>query len=939
MLTISKPLSSGQAQSYHQKEFANAQDNYYTEGDRVRGQWHGQLAQKWGLQGEGDSAHFGRLADGQHPITGEQLVRLRLPHQHTNAQGEKIKTMEHRAGWDATFAAPKSVSLTALVGGDERVRQAHRESVDVALNELEKYVQARIGGNHPAETTGQWVATKFEHDSSRPVDGYAAPQLHTHVVFFNMTERANGEIRAVQPRELYRSQQYGTAIYRAELSLRLKRLGYEIEPSAKGAPEIKGYSQDYLNASSPRSQQIREEMQRQGFGSAEAAEIAQHQTRAAKLTISHEEMQRRHQEMAEQHGHQPTRVIEEAQARAHEIQTSTQEEKQRGITQALEYARERNLERDAVADERDIMRDALKRSMGEASLAQVRQQFEQEVKQRDFIELAQEPGKAGRAFTNQQTIDLERNNIRLMREGQNEHSALVSFQTRRQIENDYSHLSASQRGAVEEVLSSRDRIQALDGVAGAGKTTSLTAIRDAAEREGYHVEGLAPTSRAAQNLQEAGIESSTLQRHLARPDTQERHQKRLYVLDESSLASTRQVNEFLHKLKQHDRVLLVGDTRQHEAVEAGRPYSQLQEAGMKAAHLDEIIRQKDPELKHVVEQLSRGESQSAIFNLERQGRVHQIEDREERLKTIAQEYGRQPQGTLVISPDNESRRQLNSLIHREMQQRGTVSEREQKFSVLEPRQDLTGADRAWATRYEVDDVLRYSRGSKASEISAGEYATVKAVDHDRNLLTVQRDNGEEFTYNPRTLQGVSVYHSAEREFAEGDRVQFTAPSKEFHVANRELGTVETARENGGITVRTDSGRVLTFNIEDHPHLDYGYAVTSHSGQGQTTDRVLINVDTELGEKLVNERLAYVAVSRARYDAQIYTNDQAELAHDLSREYSHSTATDDYFQEHGHEQGPTASTVEHSHAEESLADIGQSPAADAPQGQSIGIGEE
>jgi len=613
----------------------------------------------------------------------------------------------------------------------------------------------------------------------------------------------------------------------------------------------------------------------------------------------------------------------------------------------LAYARERNLERDAVADERDIMRDALKRSMGEASLAETRQQFEREVQARGFIELDRQPGAAGRVFTNQEMIDLERDNIRSMREGQNQHPALASFETRRQTENDYAHLSASQRGAVEEVLSSRDRIQALDGVAGAGKTTSLTAIRDAAEREGYHVEGFAPTSRAAQNLQEAGIQSSTLQSHLARPDSAEGHQKRLYVLDESSLASTRQVNEFLHKLKHNDRVLLVGDTRQHEAVEAGRPYSQLQEAGMKTAHLEEIIRQKDPELKKVVEQLSKGESQSAIFDLERQGRVHQIEDREERLKTIAQEYGRQPQGTLVISPDNESRRELNSLIHREMQQRGTVSEQEHKFQVLDPRQDLTGADRAWATRYEVEDVLRYSRGSKALDIHAGEYATVKAIDHERNLLTVRRESGEEVTYNPRQLQGVSVYRQAERDFAEGDRVQFTAPSREFHVANRELGTVEKTNENGRIAVHTDSGRVLDFNIQDHPHIDYGYAVTSHSGQGQTTDRVLINVDTELGEKLVNERLAYVAVSRARYDAQIYTNDQAQLAHDLSREYSHSTATDDYSQErgddysqdHSQEQGATTATPEHSHAEESLGDTGQSPAADAAHGQSIGIGED
>src|SRR5579864_2791775 len=335
MLTISKPLSSGQAASYHREEFANAKDNYYTEGDRVRGQWQGKLAEQWGLNGDVDAEQFKRLADGQHPLTGEQLVQFRAPYEYTKENGEKVKTMEHRAGWDATFAAPKSVSVTALVGGDERVRQAHRESVDVALNELEKYVQARIGGNHPAETTGQWVAAKFEHDSSRPVYGYAAPQLHTHVVFFNMTERENGEIRAVQPRELYRSQQYGTAIYRAELSLRLKELGYEIEPSAKGAPEIKGYSQDYLNASSPRSQQIREHLQKEGFGSAEAAEIAQHQTRAAKLHISHEEMQRRHQEMAEQHANQPARVIEQAQVRAPEIEIVGEEQKQRDVTQAL----------------------------------------------------------------------------------------------------------------------------------------------------------------------------------------------------------------------------------------------------------------------------------------------------------------------------------------------------------------------------------------------------------------------------------------------------------------------------------------------------------------------------------------------------------------------------------------------------------------------------
>src|ERR1700736_689307 len=218
MLTLSKPLSAGQARAYHKEEFDNAKENYYSEGDRIRGEWHGRLAQEWELSGEVREEHFQRLANGQHPLAEEQLVRHQTAREYINARGETVSTMEHRAAWDATFSAPKSVSLTALVGGDEGVRQAHRDSVKVALDEMERCVQARIGGNHPAETTGKWVAASFEHDSARPVNGYAAPQLHTHVVLFNLTETDDREAHALQPRELYKTQQYATAVYRSELA-------------------------------------------------------------------------------------------------------------------------------------------------------------------------------------------------------------------------------------------------------------------------------------------------------------------------------------------------------------------------------------------------------------------------------------------------------------------------------------------------------------------------------------------------------------------------------------------------------------------------------------------------------------------------------------------------------------------------------------------------
>ena len=575
MVTLSKPISAGQAQAYHKEEFANAKDNYYTEGERVRGEWQGQLAARWGLQGEVNEQQFARLSEGQHPATGEQLVRHQTAREYENAQGETVRSMEHRAGWDATFSAPKSVSLTALVGGDDRVKEAHRESVRVALDEMEKYVQARIGGNVPAQTTGAWAVAKFEHDSSRPVDGYAAPQLHTHAVVFNVTETADGNTRALQPQELYKTQQYATAVYRSELAVRLQGMGYEIERGEHGQPEIKGYTREYLEASSPRRQQIEEQLREQGREGAGAAQIAAHQTRDGKLSLSHEEVRAQHQNLAAEYGQQPQRVLAEAAERPGvELRP---ESSQIAAHDGVSYARERGMEREAVTDERSLMRDALRHTMGEARLPEIKAEFERRVESRELIEVPRREGLAGRAFTTGEMQGYERELIDRMRLSQGNRDVLADGQTRQQTMEQHPHLS--QRNAVETVLTSRDQMMALEGVAGAGKTTSLTAVREAAVSAGYEVKGLAPTSRAAQKLGEAGMATETLQRHLTRGDRADDGQKRLYVVDESSMASTRQMHTFVERLKENDRVLFVGDTRQHEAVEAGRPYAQLQDAG------------------------------------------------------------------------------------------------------------------------------------------------------------------------------------------------------------------------------------------------------------------------------------------------------------------------------------------------------------------------
>ena len=889
MLTISKSLSAGQARTYHSREFTSERQNYWSRDQQVHSEWRGKLAQEWGLEGAVGSDHFARLSEGQHPESGVQLVKHQTAKTYTNEYGKEITSVEHRAGWDATFSAPKSVSLTALVGGDDRVRAAHRESVRVALGELERYTQARIGNVHAPETTGKFVAATFEHDTARPVEGYAAPQLHTHAVVFNVTERENGQTRALQERSLFQSQHYATSVYRSELAVRLQGIGYEIERGKHGQPEIKGYTQEYLDASSPRREQIKNHLQEIGREGAGAAQVAAHRTRDNKELLSPDEVLQRHRDLAAQYGHQADRVVAQAREQAHHHIQNPDKTVQHSVT----YSRKSVFERSAVQDERTILQAAIDRSMGQATYDQVRLEFEQRVLRGEFREVERAEGRAAPQYTTAEMIRMEKEIVGQMQKG-NERGfgdpMLVAPSLRIATGDRHAELSPAQRSAVDDIFVSREKIIGLDGIAGAGKTTTLAVVREGAEAQGYTVEGFAPTSRAAHKLAEAGIETSTLQRHLAKGEQPDTGEKRLYVLDESSLASTRQMHQFVERLHPNDRVLLVGDTRQHEAVEAGRPFAQLQEAGMRTAKLEEIVRQRDPELKQAVEQLAQGQVGAAVENLDRQGRVHEVKGHEERIAAIAREYAKSPENTLVVSPDNRSRTEINEQIHRELQSRGVVSQQEHTIPTLVARQEMTGADRAWAQQYQANDIVRYSRSSKETGIGKGEYTRVKSVDAPNNLLTVARVDGTERTYDPQRQMGVTVYREQEKTFSTGDRIQFTAPNSDLKVANRELGTIESIAPDGAMRLKLDSGREMNFDPQRHPHLDHGYAVTSHSSQGQTADRVLIHVDTELGPKdLLNSRMAYVAVSRGQYDAQIFTSDREKLSAALGHDVSHQSA--------------------------------------------------
>jgi conjugative relaxase-like TrwC/TraI family protein len=888
MLTISKPLSASQAQSYHAKEFTAKEQNYWSQRGEIQGEWQGRLAPQFGLAGAVSADDFARLSQGQHPQTGEQLVRQRASYQYIDADGKTVKTMEHRAGWDATFSAPKSVSLTALVGGDENVRVAHRESVKVALEQLEMYTQARIGGNHAPETTAKFIAAKFEHDTARPVDGYVAPQLHTHAVIFNVTERDNGQPRAVQPQSLFASQQFATAVYQSELTYRLRQLGYEITTGRSGAPEIKGYTQEYLDASSPRSQQIRQYLERTGRTGSEAAEIAAHSTRDKKEVHSPGEVMAAHRKLAADFGHQAEAVVRAAHERLQHQQKPINTIDR--VRESLTFARDKNFEHEAVVDERALIRDGLRRGMGEVTYAQVRGNLDARLASGEFQIIDRGQNTPARQFTTARTIEAEHEIVHRVTEERNQIEPVLPRSNAIAVADQHQYLNRAQKSVVEDVLSAPDRVQGIQGYAGAGKTTTLSVIREAAESRGYAVEGFAPTSRAARQLNEAGVEARTLQgflAHSAKPDAAE--QKHFYLVDESSLASTNQMREFLARLGPNDRVLLIGDTRQHQGVEAGRPFEQLQEAGMRTAKLDEIVRQKDQALKSAVEMLAKGHVSAALESLQQQGRVREILNAEDRIRAIAKSYVESPEKTLIVSPDNASRRELNVAVRQELKANGTLAPEDHSFRVLVQRQDMTGAERTWASHYEVGDVVRYARGSQTIGMEAGSYGTVAAINPAANLLTIEKSSGEEDSYDPRRLTGVSVYREIDREFSVGDRIQFTAPDKALGVANRDLAAVESISPDGRISARLDNGRQIEFDATEHRHFDHGYAVTSHSSQGLTAERVLVNADTGVHPDLLNSRFGYVSISRASHEATVFTDSFAKLSPQLSADVSKTSA--------------------------------------------------
>ena len=499
-------------------------------------------------------------------------------------------------------------------------------------------------------------------------------------------------------------------------------------------------------------------------------------------------------------------------------------------------------------------------------------------------------------------VATEREVLQLTKDGKSTVDPIRNSATPENVKARYQHLNKglglneNQITAMVGLLHSADKITGLQGSAGTGKTTNtLVVVTEYAKSKGFEVIGLAPTGRARKELAQAGIPAQTLQRFLLKSSSPKKDQEvapRLLIVDESSLVSTKQFRDLLKRLGPQDRVIEVGDIRQHESVEAARIFHEQQLGGMRTETLTKIVRQQSPEMVSVVELLQQGRASSAIRMLGVQGKVDVIERRKDRLLRIAAAYAESPQqGTLVISPDNRSRKELNKLIREELQGRGDLGPNVAAVTILTARQDLTKEDRRLAASYDPGTVVQFHAASKALGVEANDRATVIARNSQENTVTVQTEK-RTVTYNPKEHFGVEIFEPELRDMAQGDHIVFRKGWKDKAIVTGDRAQVESIDAKGNVKVSLEErGRTVVFNVRDMPHLDDAYTSTSYSAQGATADRVLVHMETsgKGAKQLLTAAMAYVSLSRPRHEMRAFTDDLVRLERLLEHSEEKRTA--------------------------------------------------
>jgi conjugative relaxase-like TrwC/TraI family protein len=860
-------VSAAQAETYYEK------DDYYTAGTdaaRSAARWYGQSASTLGLQGEVKPEDFKALLHGTAP-NGECL--------HARA----IDPTRHRAATDYTFSAPKSVSIAGLVQGDARVIAAHNQAVDTALEVLqERFAQARVSTPEGRQrvVTGNIVAAVFQHDSSRELD----PQLHSHCVVMNTTQLPDGAWRSLSNEEIVANQILLGEIYQNELAYQLRQFGYDIDPQGKGQFELHDYSQTLLGTFSTRTRQIETYLQQwqQNLDETQGTPLHASQKKQATLrTRKRKQAVPREVLLAawQQQVSDQNLTLPEVPHQGRDLSASAHHQADQMARAGTAHASER----ESVFRRGKVERFALEHALGEMPFAVLHQAIAAQG------ELLSVDGVKDKCTTTA-ALHRERDTIQLMHQGQHQWAPILSEAELQDQLHQWPTLGAGQQRALTLALTSSDQMLAWQGLPGSGKTFVLQAFKQSAEAQGFAVRGFAPSAEAANVLgKEAGLPTDTVASLLHAPDPAP-EQREIWVIDEAGLLSAKDAHGLLNlAVQQQARVILVGDTRQLSAVEAGNPFKSLQAGGIQTAFLDESRRQKTAALKQAVNLLATDQVQAAFQTLVGAGAIQTIQSSPVRLQQVATDYlamGEEERDqTLLLAGTNQERLALTALIRTGLQAQGQLGTDGFTLTSLR-RKDMTQAQSGYATHYDTGDIIIVNQPYKRQGLVKQQPYQVIQVDAHRNRLTMADEAGQTLEIDPTDCPNKAVYTRQAVPVAVGDRLRWTRNDRTQNLRNGQAFTLAAIDAQGQAEIRYPDGRCDAVDLTGLQYVDYGLVSTTYSAQGKTADRVMALMDATTSQESF-----YVAVSRAKYQISLYTADPDELLRQAQRSSAKENVSD------------------------------------------------
>lgn len=878
MLTFTPQSNLRNAREYFENHLVVG--DYYSQGQVVPGEWMGVGAERLGLAGIVGKDEFVALCENLHPVTGEQLTPLhKTTRKELDADGKVKETANRRLFYDVTISPPKSVSVAALVKGDERIIESHDRAVRVAMRELECFAATRVrrGGRNEDRDTGELVTAIFRHNTSRAVD----PQLHSHCIVFNATyDEVEGRWKALQAEEMHKARKYAENVYYHELARDLRSFGYGIVNKARGDFELEGVPRSLIWTFSKRDRQIDEQTREllaqapelAGGNLAEVRAHLAHKLRPQKAEpLSPAELQASWLEQMsgeEKQGLEALGMVREGEPEAVKQAPAITE------SDALRWAEEHVFDRHTTVVERQLWAYALERGRGESFTLE---DLHAATANAPYIHDPLNPEQ----FSTQPVLDRETGIIQLAQESANAcASSLVP---------DWpgdARLDAAQAEAARRILSVRDSIVLFRGRAGTGKSFTLKTVYDALQAEGHAVQVLAPQRQQVEGLTQDGMAgaetiSGFLTRRRMKPGE-------VVIVDEAGQIGAKDMLALLTFIKERGgRVILSGDTGQHGPVQASDALRAMEKYGhLHIAELNDIRRQ-DPArgrnkaerqwiatYKQAVQDASEGRLDQSFDLLDEAGAVVEctLADKQQKLAEHYLELVRKKRSALVVSPTWGEIHRVNDAVRQRLRATGLLGKKEWVVSALQA-DDLTDAQKGDARYYDDGRVIVFNQTCRG--IPKGAVGSLVAVTAESIVVEAA---GRVRTVPLAQAGHLTVCKKQEMKLSKGDRLQLkanaqTAEGKRF--INGELVTVKRVEKNGKIHL--DDGRVLP---PEYREFVRGYAVTSYASQGKTVDHVLFS-DSSI-KAATNAEQWYVTISRGRIGVRIFTTDKERLRENVAR---------------------------------------------------------